>query len=250
MKHLFFGDVHGRDFWKILLEDQSDGTLFIDQFDKIVFAGDFVDSRDTNLSIKHMASNLSQIIDLKKQYPDKIVLLLGNHDLAYWWPESSIHQCYPHDYDARPIYKKIFWENKDLFDIAYQKDNFICTHAGISQLWYDINFEKLCDTNLTLADNINNGWKKYRDDDDKKYTCLFHISALRGGYDRSSGPLWLDSNEYDEIMLGYHQIAAHNRVSKINPKGVIVNDDTSLTCIKIREDLRLQRKEYCYTIDI
>ena len=53
----------------------------IKNYDKVVFLGDYVDS----FTISNIASyeNLKDIIRLKKRDPNKVVLLLGNHDIQY-----------------------------------------------------------------------------------------------------------------------------------------------------------------------
>ena len=69
---LSIGDTHGRG---IALQIAKDN---IHKVDKIVFIGDYVDSFDISPVI--ILHNLKEIIEFKKQYPDKVVLLLGNHD--------------------------------------------------------------------------------------------------------------------------------------------------------------------------
>jgi metallophosphoesterase superfamily enzyme len=72
MKLLAIGDIHGRDVWK---------DINFLAFDKVVFVGDYVDSYIR--SDWQVYQNLKEIIDLKKQNFDKVVLLLGNHDIHY-----------------------------------------------------------------------------------------------------------------------------------------------------------------------
>jgi predicted phosphodiesterase len=88
-------DVHGRFFWKEPIK------YIIENTDKkIVFLGDYVDPYDDDFfnengeplyenigTINDMLKNtikiLKEIIALKKLYPDRIILLLGNHDCGY-----------------------------------------------------------------------------------------------------------------------------------------------------------------------
>ena len=74
-KILFIGDVHGRDGWIDIANEA------LRNFRHVVFLGDYVDSFHLRpVIIKH---NLEAIIGFKIQNPDKVTLLLGNHDWAY-----------------------------------------------------------------------------------------------------------------------------------------------------------------------
>ena len=77
---LIIPDVHGRDFWKDpVYESLNDENIHI------VFLGDFTDAYSAEWDLgfdylQHTIDNLKEIIEIKKRYPDRINLLLGNHD--------------------------------------------------------------------------------------------------------------------------------------------------------------------------
>ena len=74
---LIIPDVHGRGFWKEAVRGEN--------YEKIIFLGDYADPYDLEGIYDDMAiDNFESIIALKQQYPDKVVLLLGNHDLHYY----------------------------------------------------------------------------------------------------------------------------------------------------------------------
>lgn len=95
------GDIHGRDrwmfhthgspyefqSWRISVENGAPGNdefwkdLPYMKYDKIIFVGDYTDS--FNLSNPTILKNLQDIIFFKKVMPNKVVLLLGNHDIQY-----------------------------------------------------------------------------------------------------------------------------------------------------------------------
>ena len=80
MKILIIGDIHSRRFWKKPLEEN------IDTVDKVIFLGDYCDPyQDEGVEYKwdDTISNFNEILEVKKKYNDKIVLLLGNHDCHY-----------------------------------------------------------------------------------------------------------------------------------------------------------------------
>lgn len=88
-KILIIPDVHGRDFWRIPVMD----TLANSDV-PIVFLGDYLDpyydewrdrmNEDPSFDYRMNAVNVfEEILQLKTQYPDRIILLLGNHDCGY-----------------------------------------------------------------------------------------------------------------------------------------------------------------------
>src|SRR5271157_2980755 len=126
MKILIVSDIHGRNTWK-----QEVNNALLNFVDKIIFLGDYVDSFDINpVGIIH---NLKEIIEFKKKYNDKVVLLLGNHDVSYYFRFSNISG---YNFMYKDEYYEIFKNNWDLFDIAwgYMNDKFkytLITHAGL-----------------------------------------------------------------------------------------------------------------------
>ena len=74
MKTVSIGDTHGVAVADVVVN-------IIDRHDKFIFVGDYVDSFIVdNISMK---KNLLDIIELKKKYPEKVILLWGNHDIHY-----------------------------------------------------------------------------------------------------------------------------------------------------------------------
>ena len=74
------GDIHGRTSWKEMIKN--------DKVEKWIFLGDYCDSFD--ISDEKIKENLIDIINFKKAFPDKVVLLLGNHDVMYYNPPADI----------------------------------------------------------------------------------------------------------------------------------------------------------------
>ena len=74
-KILIIPDVHGRQFWKTPLQQGPD------RWKKIVFLGDYVDPYPhEGITPEEAIEVLKEIIALKKLWPDKIILLVGNHN--------------------------------------------------------------------------------------------------------------------------------------------------------------------------
>ncbi|HSC52600.1 MAG TPA: metallophosphoesterase [Phnomibacter sp.] len=74
MKIIALGDIHGRTAWKQIVANMD--------FDRVVFVGDYFDSRDNHTGAEQV-QNFKEIIAYKKANMQKVVLLFGNHDFHY-----------------------------------------------------------------------------------------------------------------------------------------------------------------------
>src|ERR1700743_608482 len=117
MNHIVIGDIHGRNAWQ---------KVNIKAYDKVVFIGDYADSPDQ--SDFAILENLKMIVALKKRHPEKVVLLLGNHDIHYLHFPSF--QCSGFRSSMQRDLTALYRANADFFQVAYQKDNYLFTHAG------------------------------------------------------------------------------------------------------------------------
>ncbi|HTD98518.1 MAG TPA: metallophosphoesterase [Mucilaginibacter sp.] len=201
MKHIVIGDLHGRDNWQ---------EIEIKDYDKIVFIGDYCDSSE--LSDFAILENIKNIISLKKRHPDKVVLLLGNHDIHYL--HFPRYQCSGFRPSMQRDLTALFQKNADLFRIAYQKNNYLFMHAGVTNNWYDEIMrspviKEICGQEENLAGQLN------RLERTVHRGLLYDAGLERGGYGYG-GPLWADIKEsFTDMLNGYHQVVGHNRVDEI-----------------------------------
>lgn len=207
MKIISIGDIHGKNYWK-----EIDPT----KYDKIIFNGDLVDSYyHTDMEI---LSNLMEIIEFKKDFPDKVVLILGNHDLQYRWSYAEFG-CSGYRAQMYHDLHDLFYDNKNLFQVAFQIGNHIWTHAGISKGWYDFNREAIEGfvdkfETKTLADTFN-GIMLTKDN-----PILHQVSDYRGGVYQYGGITWADRREtMNGYLPGYHQIVGHTPILEITKFG-------------------------------
>ena len=207
MKILTIGDLHGKDCWK---------NINPNKYDKIIFLGDYVDSFDiNNLS---MIANLKAIIKFKKDYPDKIVLLWGNHDVGYYLGQQ--YGCSGFRPEIYPDLHKLFSDNQNLFTFAYQIKRNLWTHAGVHANWYKHYF-KLFDTEKNLVLSLNKSFSH-------REKSLFMVGYKRGGSNLIGGPLWLDISEgWKNPLKGYHQIVGHHYTNDIKTNSI--SNKTSIT---------------------
>ena len=183
MKILIIPDIHGRTFWKQPCKN-------IDKYDKVVFLGDYLDPYALELIDSEDAIiNFIEIIKFRKKYFDKVILLLGNHDLHYW-SDEFLKECGGCRMSGvyRKIIRDLFLINKSIFNIAYETKNILFTHAGYMQEWAT----KYSDNQFTIeptADSLN----KLLKPDLENALCA--VSFIRGGYDNVGSCVWSDVSE-------------------------------------------------------
>jgi predicted phosphodiesterase len=243
MKIMSIGDIHGRNTWKTVLfgslmdynswrtevdngakEAFEDTYPIFNEMDKIVFVGDYVDSFDVqNLEMK---LNLEEIIHLKSEYPDKVVLLLGNHDIQYIVADQI---CSGYRPEMKFDFQELFTKNIDKFTFAYYHEREIdgrlkrtlWTHAGVTHGWlrqlhatvkrdgfrFKADFEG--DWNLRPDEIINKAWQ-YR------LNILFNVDGDSGGYSEFAGPVWIRPRRLRwDALEGYDQVIGHTPHHKV-----------------------------------
>ena len=188
MKILVLPDIHGRKFWE-------EPCKHIEDYDKIVFLGDYMDPYDfEHISVPEALENFDNILAFADSHKDKVTLLLGNHDMPYFsekyksfsWYHPRHSKEYCNDISQR------FEEYKDLFKIADVADDVLFTHAGCTHEWIMTVFTKQYKlTSLEdLAFSLNNLLNT-----DKGLQYLYMISADRGGLDKCASCIWADASE-------------------------------------------------------
>ena len=229
-KILVFGDIHGRGFWK------GPFAEYVNKVDKVVFLGDYLDFYpDEWEGVEHTREddmdNFLQIIDLKREYGDKVILLKGNHDEHY----ASITfdrlagGTRKDNKNANTI-RQIFKEFSDYFQLAYEETisekRFLFTHAGVTKSWYEKYKNLIGELN---ADNLN---KLDETDDGQRALC--DISSYRSWFgDKTGSILWSDVRERmvdkSETIDGVFQVFGHTR---LNEKPIITDSWACVDCSK------------------
>ena len=193
------GDIHGLDVWKQIVEKHP-GC-------RIVFLGDYLDPIEY-LPCKYLLLNLQHIITLKKNRPDDVVLLLGNHDLHYFCTDITVSSRF--DFSIGEKASRLFLAHMDLFCYAYQDEKTIFTHAGISQEWFENDFHG--NLRLPIAEQLNHPA-------DAQIPALCRLGHLRGGEEGQTGGIfWADVDELTDPLHGFTQIVGHNRVAEVTER--------------------------------
>lgn len=223
MKILSIGDLHGVDIWKTFgdIPKLLEGG-FKPKYDYYVFVGDYVDSFvKTNIEI---LDNLKDLIKFKKSYPNNVILLWGNHDIQYLTSYRE-HGCSGYRPEAYFDLHELFRNNRKLFQLGFQIDNYLWTHAGIHRGWYEYEFPY---ESKNIADDLNQAFLENN-------KSIFNVGYMRGGMNNVGGPLWADLSETSKKpIMGYHQIVGHTRLKEI--KKIELNEDTSVTYIDCLEE--------------
>lgn len=203
MKILTISDLHGKAVWK-----DVNTTVY----DRVIFLGDYTDGYV--FDDETIYANLSAIIQQKQQQPNKFILLIGNHDAQYiHFPR---YRCSGFRERAQPELSALFMKYDKLFQIAYQQNDFLFTHAGITGKWLTHFFEKTGQPlapptpEINLAGLLNEiHWQS-----DNVQEVLFDAGPARGGQHAFGGPVWADRSETKtDYLPGFHQIVGHTPVS-------------------------------------
>ena len=195
---LVIPDVHGRTFWKAPVE------RYLDSVDRIVFLGDYLDPYGQFVP-EDIFNNLMEIIELKNQNRDKVILLKGNHDQHYssglFFELASSSRL-----DARywAKYNKTFEEYKDLFQLIFlekiKETPYLFSHAGLTVYWLEkVNSTlwKFADGDFSVADPKIVEMINMLDDTDEGQELLSVVGHNRSRIGETTGSLlWADVFEH------------------------------------------------------
>ena len=216
-KILIIPDVHGRTFWKEAIEKND--------YEKVIFLGDYLDPYK-KIPVEDTFNNFKEIVSLKENNPDKVILLIGNHDRHYMKECKSVWSRYSREMREKLDSSNFEFDDKR-FKIAHEETingrRFVFSHAGIHKKWLkelcgfeDIDIDQL---NLLFFDNKNG------------FDFDFYISFYRGGYYDYGSIIWADIREYalGTEFEGVTQIFGHTQLYD-HP----VNLDNEFYCLDVR----------------
>jgi hypothetical protein len=131
MKTICIGDIHGLTTWKQIVEKENP--------DRVIFVGDYFDSFD--IPGIDQIHNFKEILEYKQTSGREVVLLIGNHDYHYF-PEIGYTGTTGYQFNIAPNIIQVVDENRKHLKMAYQMDDFLFTHAGVSSAFMDSVFGK------------------------------------------------------------------------------------------------------------
>lgn len=202
-------DVHGRSFWRQAFNEYLGK-------EHILFLGDYLDPYAyEGITTADAFKVFHEIIDLKKEHPDDITLLLGNHDLHYLNSEMEGGRL---DYRRREQIIEDITVNAVLFRIAESATlggkNYLFTHAGVRADWLQAHQEELGNPESTeIAERLNSMWL----DTGKRPLLLRMMGDVpysRWGNRPYGSPVWNDvddlATDHEEVP-GYIQVFGHTQ---------------------------------------
>lgn len=126
MKIVTIGDVHGRDHWKKIVAKEADADMFI-------FVGDYYDTPAISPEKVHL--NFLEILEFKRANPEKVTLLIGNHDLHYM--TFATQKCSGFDPKVAMVARVQLHralQNREI-QLCWRFENFFFSHAGVTETW-------------------------------------------------------------------------------------------------------------------
>ena len=215
-KTIVIGDIHGRNVWKKIVEHED--------ADKIIFIGDYFDSRD-GIPVSDQINNFVDILNYKKNSGKEVIMLIGNHDFHYM---RSIDETYSgYNAGARPAIEAVLEENKEHLQIAYQDGEFLFSHAGVSSVFLDQIKKYLFIDEIptdTIAGVLNMVFKA------KPF--LFGFGKLRDssfnlnpyGDNKEQSPIWIRPRSlfkanHDTLRTEVIQVVGHTQVERMDIDG-------------------------------
>lgn len=193
-KILIVPDVHGRKFWHKAKE-------MIDKVDKVVFLGDYLDPYSyEGITFDDAVQEFEDILNFKEQNPNKVVLLVGNHDMHYI--RLDFMNCSRLNRFRRQEIHDLYMNHIDKFELVYPVDTYLFSHAGIYLDW--VNKHKLSAEEIfNFKDFVENHWETLED-----------VGYERGGYDPVGSCVWADIREsiQNELLTGFRQIVGHTQM--------------------------------------
>ena len=214
MIYLVIPDIHGRKFWRKVIANN------INKVDKIIFLGDYLDLYQNEIKenpelmeceyfgdSKNLLKMLEDIVSLKKNEPNKYILLTGNHSDSYIW--SKFNAASRTDYKNWEKYHKFFSENLEYFNLVWIENDVIFSHAGISEGWakkvWEIleypksEYKSIMDVALALNDIPLSNF------DNKLIKLLGNISYYRYGESQFGSCEWADIREHVDMEKSKEQ---------------------------------------------
>jgi len=212
MKIIAVGDIHGRDTWKKVLKDNPD-------FDKFIFVGDYFDAFPP-MTADQIFETFQEILAFKQEFPDKVELLMGNHDFQYTPMGQGERYSGYNPQTAKNLKSLGHWWN--WMQASYQYGDIFFSHAGVTTTWAKLNGIETHQA-ANLYTHVNRVFNEYPDsfkfyDGDTSY-CGEHVRQ---------GPFWVRPKTLlSDMYPAVWQVVGHTGTGG----GLGVSDDNKLVMI-------------------
>jgi hypothetical protein len=228
---IVIGDIHGRDIWKQIVSVEN-----LDN-DKWVFIGDYFDSRE-GIDVSTQIQNFKEILEFKKANPDKVILLIGNHDFHYLKGCGETYSGYQH-YAAMDINEVLQPAlTSGYLQVCHVYDEYIFSHAGLTKTWCENNEIDL----YNIEESVNVRFMKNME----AFRFEYGDNLDRSGDDVTQSPIWvrIPSLLRDKVE-GFTYVVGHTTIKEMYMGGGIIAIDclsTSKEYLVIQNGEALARK--------
>lgn len=242
IKAIIIPDVHGRKFWK-------DAIPFIEQGVKTIFLGDYLDPYShEGISKKEAIDNFDEIIKTTDENKN-VILLIGNHDTTYLYPEAGICDCRA-DKKNFGLIKEMFNYIKPRLKLIVKVGDIMISHAGLHNEWVKRIKPLLKEWyhNKSLIESLN---ALIHETDINRLNILSDVSKYRGGSELAGSCIWADIREFANENHQYKQIVGHTMCSKpviLKNERIIDIDCQKCFYIDINNDLRILKTNQLVSI--
>lgn len=224
-KKIVIGDIHGRDIWRKILKGYSGEEI-------VVFMGDYFDTFEF-ITTAQQIKNFKGIVALKAKYPEKVKLLIGNHDYHYLPGVNGKYSGYQVA-GAQDIQNALV-DSLKFLQMCYVNEYKVFTHAGVTKTW--------CRNNgINPVGNIENQINKLFAENKKAFE--FCVGAIDpSGDDPMQSPIWVRPGSLiEDYIPDATLIVGHTQVDRPRIKFPIVMVDTLATKIFVEIDNRFKSK--------
>jgi hypothetical protein len=251
MKTLVIPDVHQS-------IERVKEILSVEDFDEVVFLGDWVDSHFNPPAVSGFRETCSYLRHLLVEHPlrNKFVFLLGNHDLQYIHLNNKAsttsvvaeraYYCSGFSKSKAREWRRVFFDEGlrdslflDKFRVCHLSQGWLFSHAGISEshIPYGEGLQEF------IGGSCREAWTFFRQLNHPRNYLLSDVGQVRGGNARIGGPLWMDWRE--EFTSSSHigkQIVGHTTLDEPGVKGEGTEESWNLDvagCYGVVEDGKL-----------
>lgn len=210
MKIIAIGDLHGRSTWKNIV-NQND-------YDKVIFTGDYFDTHDT-ISPQQQMDNFKDVIAFKKENPEKVTLLFGNHDYHYLPSAAERYTGFQrlHAADFSELIVNALSEN--FLQMCFVHQNILFIHAGLTKTWCATHGINMKNPEPQLNELLKQHPEVFR------FTPGENFDAT--GDDITQSPIWVRPKSLlADKAPGYMQVVGHTQQKEITFADGIIFIDT------------------------
>jgi hypothetical protein len=201
-KIIALGDVHGLNKWQEIIKQP---------FSKVIFLGDYFDSFE--VPFEQQLENFKNILAFKYGSPDKVVLLLGNHDYQYLSYVGEHYSGYQADKKSKISSLLELAIEDGMLQACYSYKNWVFTHAGITKTWLRNSGGNI----KTIEDSVNRIFLDYP----RSFCFIEGKNHSNYGDDVTQSPFWVRPKSLlEDKIVGFKQVVGHT-----HQKHIQITDD-------------------------